>query len=58
MPHQWTIGLHMTAGDEQTRRQVEGMLQYVAEHPELTVRDFFIRRPTQPLGDSAVGGEG
>jgi LacI family transcriptional regulator len=35
-----TIGLHMTVGDEQTRRQISGVLQYAAEHPELNVRDF------------------
>jgi LacI family transcriptional regulator len=37
----WTIGLHMHIGLEQTRRIVDGVLKYVAEQPEVTLRDFY-----------------
>jgi LacI family transcriptional regulator len=35
-----TIGIFMTAEHEQTRRHAEGVLRYVAEHPDLSLADF------------------
>lgn len=40
MPTKWSLGLHLHEGIEQTRRTLEGIVKYVAEHPEIELRDF------------------
>jgi LacI family transcriptional regulator len=35
-----TIGLHLTAGHEKSRREIEGVLRYTTENPDLRLADF------------------
>ncbi|MGA2253693.1 MAG: substrate-binding domain-containing protein [Thermoguttaceae bacterium] len=46
-----TIGLHMTAGHENTRRQTDGILQYAADHTEVSIADFCYPGEDPDLGD-------
>jgi LacI family transcriptional regulator len=47
----YTIGIFMTAENEQARRHVDGVLEYVAEHPDLKVEDFCYRGDSPDLDD-------
>jgi LacI family transcriptional regulator len=40
MERLWTIGLHMFAGGDFTRRVTDGVLRYVCEASDVAVRDF------------------
>src|SRR5947209_517063 len=48
----WTIGLHLHIGMEQSRRVVEGILQYAAENPDVAIRDFSFPRNEIALPES------
>ena len=51
MKSECTIGLHLHEGIEETRRTIDGVLCYAAEHPELTIRDFnFLNDFTETRG--------
>ena len=46
-----SIGLHLPEALEQTRRTIEGVLEYQAEHPELAIRYFnFLDADTETAG--------
>jgi len=46
-----TIGVHLFTGWEHTRRVLDGVLQYVGENPQLTIRDFNFRELSPPSED-------
>jgi LacI family transcriptional regulator len=47
-----TIGIFMTSEHEQTRRHTEGVLRYVAEHPDLSLADFCYPGDEPDLSDA------